>query len=134
MTVSTFLLNSKTFLICLFLLSITIVVVEAGYLIWTTSIDSKRHEKLMVEVDAIERCVGKVRQSIHALYAEMGRLLDEQERRAANYVAGINAKKEESARLREGLEKLHEYFEQVCVEHGVVLVAKGEAETEKEVY
>lgn len=56
----------------------------------------------------------------------MGCLLDEQERRAAKYVAGINAGKEELVRLREGLDKLQEYFEQVCVEHGVLLAAKGD--------
>ena len=59
-------LNLKTFLICLFLLSMTIVVVEESYLIWARLINPKRHENLMAELDAIERCAIEEGPPIHS--------------------------------------------------------------------
>jgi hypothetical protein len=119
-TVTTFLLNLKTFLLCLFLFSITAIVVEGGYLVWAGLIDPKRSEERTLELKAIDRCVEKVRQSIHALYAD----LDELERRAAKYVAGIKAGEAASALVRDQIEKLREYIEGMRVEHGVMLAGK----------
>jgi hypothetical protein len=132
MTVNSFLQNTLTFLYCILLVPIIVVVIQVNYIIWCRFIDPRRDDKRMLKLKAMANYARRIRHSIQELYTELGRVLDEQEKRTARYITGIKNAEEVSGRVRQDVEILRGYIEQVFVDHGTLLEGHGEVWEEKE--